>query len=290
MRVTSGGCASPDRTLAGPLGSHMDLVASATCRSSPTSTTARARSPTGSSSSPGPSTPATCGPSTSTRWTSSGSGASRSRPRTSGSLEGPRHQPHRHPGPRRLRLRGVPLAGRLRGRRPPRRRRPGHRGPDAGQLLPRPRERPRDRRLPQQDRPARPPTPTATPPRSRRCSASRPTTILRISAKTGEGVPELLDAVIERIPAPTGDPDAPLQALIFDSYFDQYRGVVSSVRVMNGTLKTGSRVKFMQAGATHDADEIGVRRPDHTPIAAPRARRGRLPHRRHQGRRRGPLG
>src|SRR5438445_5448190 len=56
--------------------------------------------------------------------------------------------------------------------------------------------------------------------------------ILRISAKTGEGVPELLDAVIERIPPPTGDPDDPLQALIFDSHFDQYRGVISSVRVM----------------------------------------------------------
>jgi GTP-binding protein LepA len=77
--------------------------------------------------------------------------------------------------------------------------------------------------------------------------------ILHISAKTGEGVPELLDAVIERIPAPAGDADAPLQALIFDSYYDSYRGVVSSVRVMTGTLKTGSRLRFMQAGAVHDA-------------------------------------
>src|SRR5215216_667728 len=69
--------------------------------------------------------------------------------------------------------------------------------------------------------------------------------ILRISAKTGEGVPELLDAVVERIPAPGGDPDAPLQGLIFDSYFDQYRGVVSSVRVMQGTLTAGTRIRFM---------------------------------------------
>ncbi len=92
--------------------------------------------------------------------------------------------------------------------------------------------------------------------------------ILRISAKTGEGVPELLDAVIERIPAPRGSATEPLQALIFDSYYDSYRGVVSSVRVMNGVLKTGSRLRFMQAGATHDADEIGVRKPAHTPVAS----------------------
>jgi GTP-binding protein LepA len=92
--------------------------------------------------------------------------------------------------------------------------------------------------------------------------------ILRISAKTGAGVPELLDAVIERIPAPQGNAADPLQALIFDSYYDSYRGVVSSVRVMNGVLKTGSRIRFMQAGATHEADEIGVRRPDHTPVAS----------------------
>ena len=114
--------------------------------------------------------------------------------------------------------------------------------------------------------------------------------ILRISAKTGEGVPELLDAVVERIPAPEGDPDAPLQGLIFDSHFDQYRGVVSSVRVMNGTLTTGAKLRFVQAGATHDADEVGVRTPDPTPVAELGAGRGRLPHRRHQGRRRGPLG
>jgi GTP-binding protein LepA len=94
------------------------------------------------------------------------------------------------------------------------------------------------------------------------------TDVLRISAKTGEGVPELLDAVLERIPPPGGDPADPLQALIFDSYYDSYRGVVSSVRVMTGTLKTGARLRFMQAGATHDADEIGVRRPDHTPVAS----------------------
>jgi GTP-binding protein LepA len=90
--------------------------------------------------------------------------------------------------------------------------------------------------------------------------------ILRVSAKTGEGVADLLDAVVERVPPPQGDPDAPLQGLIFDSHFDQYRGVVSSVRVVNGTLTTGSRLRFVQAGAIHDADEVGVRRPDPTPV------------------------
>ena len=65
--------------------------------------------------------------------------------------------------------------------------------------------------------------------------------VLQISAKTGEGVPELLHAVIERIPAPKGDPDAALQALIFDSYYDQYRGVISSIRIVNGTLRADTR-------------------------------------------------
>ena len=90
--------------------------------------------------------------------------------------------------------------------------------------------------------------------------------ILRISAKTGEGVPDLLDAIVERIPAPKGDPDLPLQALIFDSQFDQYRGVVSSIRVMNGTIDGKGKLLFMQAGATHEAIEIGVRRPVTTPV------------------------
>jgi GTP-binding protein LepA len=89
-----------------------------------------------------------------------------------------------------------------------------------------------------------------------------------ISAKTGEGVSAMLDAVIERVPAPSGDPDAPLQGLIFDSIYDTYRGVVSSVRVFNGTLVSGSRLRFVQAGALHDAEEIGVRRPAMTPVSS----------------------
>ena len=90
--------------------------------------------------------------------------------------------------------------------------------------------------------------------------------ILRISAKTGEGVPELLDAIVARIPPPAGDADAPLQALIFDSQYDQYRGVVSSVRVMQGRLGTNDKLRFMQVGAVHDALEVGVRRPAPTPV------------------------
>ena len=91
--------------------------------------------------------------------------------------------------------------------------------------------------------------------------------IIRMSAKTGEGVPELLDAIIERIPAPIGDADAPLQGLIFDSQFDQYRGVVSSVRIMHGRLLSGAKLQFMQAGANHEAIEIGARMPVPTPVA-----------------------
>ncbi len=90
--------------------------------------------------------------------------------------------------------------------------------------------------------------------------------VLHISAKTGEGVKELLDAVVALTPPPVGDPDAPLQALIFDSHFDQYRGVVSSVRVMNGRLRSGAKIRFMQARTDREADEIGVWRPQPTPV------------------------
>jgi GTP-binding protein LepA len=92
--------------------------------------------------------------------------------------------------------------------------------------------------------------------------------VLWISAKTGEGVSDLLDAVVERIPAPTGDPDGPLQALIFDSHYDTYRGVVSTIRVMNGTLASGSRLRYIHARAPHDAEEIGVRMPAPTPVSS----------------------
>ena len=79
----------------------------------------------------------------------------------------------------------------------------------------------------------------------------------RVSAKTGEGVPELLEALVKRIPPPKGDPEAPLQALIIDSWFDNYVGVVSLVRVMNGSIKTGDKLRIMSTGRSHVADKLG---------------------------------
>ena len=83
-----------------------------------------------------------------------------------------------------------------------------------------------------------------------------------ISAKTGEGVPELLERIVRNIPAPAGDADAPLQALIFDSVYDNYKGVICYVRVVNGTLEAGKTVRFMATGQTYQLDEVGVFKPD----------------------------
>ncbi len=82
--------------------------------------------------------------------------------------------------------------------------------------------------------------------------------ILLASGKTGEGVKEVLDAIVERIPAPEGDPDAPLQALIFDSVFNSFRGIIAYFKVMNGSIRTGDKVKFVSTGKEYVADEIGV--------------------------------
>ena len=90
--------------------------------------------------------------------------------------------------------------------------------------------------------------------------------ILHISAKTGEGVGSLLDAIIARVPPPRGNRQAPLRALIFDSSYDQYRGVISSIRVVEGTMPSPSRLRFMHAGAVHDVEEIGVRTPESVPV------------------------
>ena len=82
--------------------------------------------------------------------------------------------------------------------------------------------------------------------------------ILRCSAKTGDGVPEILDAIIDRIAPPVGDPEAPLQCLVFDSVFNPFRGIIAYFKVVNGTMRTDDRVRFFNTGKEYDADEIGV--------------------------------
>ena len=82
--------------------------------------------------------------------------------------------------------------------------------------------------------------------------------ILRCSAKTGDGVPEILDAIIDRIAPPVGDPEAPLQCLVFDSVFNPFRGIIAYFKVVNGTMNSGDRVRFFNTGKEYDADEIGV--------------------------------
>ena len=82
--------------------------------------------------------------------------------------------------------------------------------------------------------------------------------IFKVSARTGEGIPPLLDAIVERIPAPHGDPDAPLQALIFNSVFNPFRGIIAYFKVLNGSISTGDKVKFVATGQEYDAEEVGV--------------------------------
>ncbi|MGF1617768.1 MAG: translation elongation factor 4 [Acidimicrobiia bacterium] len=88
-----------------------------------------------------------------------------------------------------------------------------------------------------------------------------PDEVVRLSAKTGEGVDELLEVLVESVPPPQGDPDAPLRALVFDSYYDAYRGVVCYIRVVDGSISSGQKIRFMVAGENHEATEIGVLTP-----------------------------
>src|SRR5262245_33042433 len=93
-----------------------------------------------------------------------------------------------------------------------------------------------------------------------------PEHVLRISAKTGRGVAEVLDAIVERIPAPAGEPDAPGRALIFDSSYDQYRGVVAFVRVVDGSFEPGEPLRAMAHGTEFEAEELGVMSPARVPV------------------------
>ena len=85
-----------------------------------------------------------------------------------------------------------------------------------------------------------------------------PSEIIRASARTGEGIPQILDAIVDRIPAPKGDPDAPLQALIFDSVFNPFRGIIVYFKILNGKIHKGELVKFVNTGKEYNADEVGV--------------------------------
>ena len=112
--------------------------------------------------------------------------------------------------------------------------------------------------------------------------------VRRISAKTGEGITDVLDELIARVPPPDGDPDAPPRALIFDSEFDQYRGVIAYIRVVDGTFTKGEAIRAMQAGTEAEIDDIGFFTPADDPGQGAARRRGGLPHHRHQGRERAP--
>ena len=85
---------------------------------------------------------------------------------------------------------------------------------------------------------------------------------ISVSAKTGEGIVDLLERIVRDVPPPNGDPDAPLQALIFDSVYDNYKGVICYVRVVNGTLQAGKNIRFMSTGRDYELDEVGMFRPD----------------------------
>jgi GTP-binding protein LepA len=93
-----------------------------------------------------------------------------------------------------------------------------------------------------------------------------PGDIFRISAKTGEGVPEVLEAIVARVPPPRGDPEAPLRALVFDSIYDSYRGVIAYLRVVDGSLKARQDIRFIATEIDAEADEIGVLAPDPAPV------------------------
>lgn len=92
-----------------------------------------------------------------------------------------------------------------------------------------------------------------------------PSDIIRASGKTGEGVDAILDAIVEKVPAPTGDPRAPLQAMVFDSIFNSFRGIITLCKVVNGVIRKGDKVKFVQTGMEYDADEVGVLKMDMKP-------------------------
>ena len=92
-----------------------------------------------------------------------------------------------------------------------------------------------------------------------------PFDVLRVSAKSGIGISELLKAVVEKVPPPKGDPQAPLQAMVFDSHYDEFRGAITYIRIMNGTLTRGQKIRFLRAGTNHEVLELGQFTPKKSP-------------------------
>jgi GTP-binding protein LepA len=110
----------------------------------------------------------------------------------------------------------------------------------------------------------------------------KPEDILLASGKSGIGIEEILQGIIERIPAPEGDYEAPLQALIFDSVFNSFRGIIVYYRILNGVLKKGDKIRFVASGADYFADEVGVLKLEHDAERRSESRRCGLYHYRYQ--------
>src|SRR5207302_9433113 len=102
----------------------------------------------------------------------------------------------------------------------------------------------------------------------RQAVVHEPDQVRRASGKTGAGVDEVIRTIIERVPPPPGDPQSPLQGLIYNSHFDTYKGVVVYVRIKEGTLRKGQRVRLMRGGTEHEVTDVGQFRPAPTPVAA----------------------
>ena len=118
---------------------------------------------------------------------------------------------------------------------------------------------------------------------------ARPEEILDVSAKEGTGVPELLEAIVARVPPPRGQVNAPLRALIFDSYFDRYRGAIPSIRVVDGRIEKGMKIAFgAHREDEYTVDEVGYLQLGQRPVSPARSRGGGLPGRQSAKRRRQP--